>query len=50
MPIDATPLEHVVLPVATKLTGEDNVNPFPGAVRFTVAKAEAANSVNRKIE
>jgi hypothetical protein len=35
MPIDATPLLHEVVAVATKFTGEVTVDPLDGLVTYT---------------
>lgn len=47
MPIDDTPLEHVVVALATKWIGEPADEPEVGEVTFTVANAGMANIAMR---
>jgi hypothetical protein len=48
MPIEATPLLHDVLAVAEKWTGEETVEPLPGAVTVTPAKADVTSIASKK--
>lgn len=50
MPIDATPFGQDVFPLATKLTDDPTVLPFPGLVTVTPANAEvpAKNKMIRR--
>jgi len=48
MPIDDTPLEQVVVALATKCTGEVADEPVVGEVTLTVANAGMAQRAKRK--
>jgi hypothetical protein len=48
MPMDDTPLEQVVVAVATKCTGDAADEPEVGEVTFTVANAGMAEIATRK--
>ncbi len=48
MPIAETPLLHDVVAVAAKWTGEERVEPLPGDVTVTPAKADVTNVANKK--